>query len=57
METLNFELTSGWHCWCLLFQVTPAYKYNSFLLHFVSEAACLPLLEKRKVLLTPERLA
>lgn len=57
METLNFELTSGWHCWCLLFQVTTAYKYNSFLLHFVPEAARLPLLEKRKVLLTPERLA
>lgn len=23
LETLNTELTSGWHCWCLLFKVMP----------------------------------
>lgn len=23
METLNTELTSGWHCWRLLFKVIP----------------------------------
>lgn len=23
LETLNTELTSGWHCWCLLFKVKP----------------------------------